>query len=110
MNITTGKIITAPTVNVEESLRIGEQKLQEFEAKLPSRFYDPIKQTVKTLNVSRKGLKAGEKNILDPEVVYAQARALRCIDSDFDFESILSYELAPFPTSMFEEEGLLRTC
>ena len=53
VNITTGKIITDPTVNVEESLRIGEQKLQEFEAK-KSGFYDPIKQTVKTLNVSRK--------------------------------------------------------
>ena len=38
--------------------------------------------------------------------MYARALALRCIDSDFDFESILSYELAPFPTSMFEEEGL----
>ena len=75
-------------------------------------FYDPVKQTVKTLNVSRKGVKAGEKKILDPEVVYARALALRCIDSDFhfDFESILSHELAPFPTSMFEEEGLLRIC
>ena len=48
--------------------------------------------------------------MFDPEVVYARALALRCIDSDFDFESILSYELAPFPTSMFEEEGLRGTC
>ena len=48
MNNTTGKIITDPTVNVEESLRIGEQKLQEFEATLSRVFYDPVKQTVKT--------------------------------------------------------------
>ena len=42
VDITTGKIITDPIVNVEESLRIGEQKLQELEAKLPSGFYNPI--------------------------------------------------------------------
>ena len=109
VNIATGKIITAPSVNVDESARIGEQKLQEFEANLPSGFYDPIKKIVKTMNVLQ-GVGAGDKKSLDPEVVYARALALRCIDADFDFEAILSHELAPFPTSMFEEEGILRTC
>ena len=84
--------------------------MKDFESSLPQGFYEPIKQTVKTMDNSRKGVKVGDKNIVDPEIIYARALALKCVNPDFDFEEILGYKLAPHPTSMFDEDGLLRTC
>ena len=58
----------------------------------------------------KKGVKAGEKMVLDPEVIYARALALQTINPEFDLEKLLVYELAPYPMSIFNEEGLMRTC
>ena len=43
--------------------------MKDFESSLPQGFYEPIKQTVKTMNNSRKGVKAGDKKIVDLGVI-----------------------------------------
>ena len=48
--------------------------------------------------------------MLDPAVIYACALALRHINLDLDFEKLLVYELAPYPTLMFNEKGTMHTC
>ena len=57
--------------------------------KLPSGFYQPTPRTVKTRDESKKRLKAGDKKIIDPEVIFARALAMRWIDPEFDFEKML---------------------
>ena len=98
-------MITDPGANIYDSSQIGGKK-----RKILKGFYEPIKQTVKTMDNSRKGVKAGDKKIVDPEVIYVRALALKCVNPNFGFEGILGYELAPHPTSMFDKDGLLRTC
>ena len=58
----------------------------------------------------KKGVKARKKIILDPEVIYTRALALRNINPDLDFEKLLVYELVPYPTSMFNRKGAMRPC
>ena len=48
--------------------------------------------------------------MLDPDVIYASPLALRHINLDLDFEKLLVYELAPYPTLMFKEKGTMHTC
>ena len=82
--------------------------MEEFSNNLPDGFYSSINHRVKTMLCNTNKVKAGNKIIADPELIYARALALRHINSDFDFESLLVYELAPHPTSIFDEEGLMR--
>ena len=72
-------------MNVRESVKVGNKKMQQFELTLPEGVYEPIKQTVR--DDSKRGIKAG-KQIVVPEVVYARAVALKCVNPDFDFEYI----------------------
>ena len=50
--------------------------MQGFELTLPEGFYEPIKQTVKTVDDSKRRIKAGDQKIVDPEVIYARALAV----------------------------------
>ena len=109
VNIVTGKVTTDPKVNVHKSAEEGRRLMEKFESSLPGGFYETIPRTVKTMD-DRKGIKAGDKKVMDPAVIYARALAIRLVDPEFDFEKILEHELAPHPTSMFNEEGVLRTC
>ena len=47
--------------------------------------------------------------MLDPEVIHARALALRHINLDLDFEKLLVYELATYPTSIFNEKGTIHS-
>ena len=58
----------------------------------------------------KKGMKAGEKVVLDAEVIYARAFALWHINPDLSFEKLLVYELALYPSSMFNERGAICSC
>ena len=42
VHITSGKVITDPKVNVNDSLNEGKRLMQMFESKLPEGFYEPI--------------------------------------------------------------------
>ena len=85
-------------------------KSEIFKENLPGGFYDTISREVKTMADGKKGVKKWKKIVLDPEVIYACALALRHINPDLDFEKLLVYELAPYPTLMFNEKGTMHTC
>ena len=110
MNVVTGKINNDLSADVDDSTQLGEDKMKNFHKSLPDGFYDTISGKVKTMDDGRKGVKAGKKIVLDPEVIYVRALALRHINPDSDFEKLLVYELAPYPTSIFNEKGAMRPC
>ena len=110
VHITSGKVIVDPKVNVDDSLNESKRLMHVFESKLPEGFYEPIPRTIKTMDDSRKGVKLGDKKVVDPEVIYTRALAIRVIDPEFQFEGMLEYEMAPHPTSMFDQDGLPRPC
>ena len=85
-------------------------KWEFFKQSLPGGFYDTISGEVKTMADGKKGVKEWKKIVLDPDVIYASPLALRHINLDLDFEKLLVYELAPYPTLMFKEKGTMHTC
>ena len=48
--------------------------------------------------------------MVNPEDIYARALAMRWIDPDSKFEGMLEFEMAPHPTSMFDQNSLPRPC
>ena len=110
VNIVSGIVITDSKVNVDDSINEGKKLMKSFEEKLPVGFYETIPQTIKTMDYSKRSIKVGDKKVTDSGIIYARALAMRWIDPNFEFESLLVSEMAPQPTSMFTEEGLPRPC
>ena len=67
--------------------------MKNFQNSLPGGFYDTIRGKVKTMADGKKGVKAGKKFVLDPEVIYAPALVVRHIYPDLDFEKLLVYTI-----------------
>ena len=89
VNVVAGKINNDLSVNVDDRIRLGEDQMKNSQNSLPGGFYDTIRGKIKDIVNSKKGMKAGKKIVLDPEVTYAYALALRHIDPDLNFEKIL---------------------
>ena len=55
--------------------------MEEFSNNLPGGFYSVINQRVKTMLCNTNKVKADNKIIADPELIYARALAMRHINS-----------------------------
>ena len=56
---------------------------------------------------SCKSVQIGESKVCDLNAIYSRVIALLASDRDIDVNNVLSYELAPIPTSMFTKDGML---
>lgn len=107
VNVVNGHL--APdTVNVQNAVEIGELMAVKFQQKLPGGFYDPIKKSVITLEVLQKGVKLGDRTLYDMEKLYARMLVVSQ-QRHINLEDLLSFELAPFPFSLFDEFGEMRS-
>ena len=101
LNIVTGQIYTTD-VNVDNSKEIGSNFFTQFKANLTESFHNPIPNMVNTMAVSKKRVKVGNTNVVDPDVIYSRAMILHLSGTDVDIDNIMTYELAPVindPTS-----------
>ena len=80
---------------------MGEDQINIFQKSLRGGFYETMSGKMETMAHGKKSVKAGKKIKLDPKVIYAHALALQHINTELDFEKLLVYKLAPYPTSMF---------
>lgn len=74
----------------------------KFESGWPKSFNDTISQRVTTIADSKKHIKTGTKTIFDTTAIYSRVIDIQVSSRDIDIASVLSHELAPFPTSMLE--------
>lgn len=109
LNIVSGQIAN-DTVNVHNAVAIGTKQMQEFESGWPKKFNDTISKRVTTISDSKKHIKIGTKKIFDTTVIYSRVIGIQASSRDIDIENVLSHELAPVPTSMFDDSGVLRIC
>jgi len=56
----------------------------------------------------KKHIAVGEMKVYNPEVIYARTIGLVTSGREIDFDSVLSTELAAYPPSMFDVNGLMR--
>ena len=107
-NIANGKICPSDTgVNVAESVDIGEKMVSEFRTSLPSGFHATISSPIKTMEHIQKGVKVGDKMIIDLETIFLRLLAVgqQC---NMRLAPIFQYELCPIPPSLIDEYGFLR--
>ena len=107
VNIVTGKIVSHPSVNVDNAVVIGKKQMESFEESLPAGFHKAIQSKVHTMAVSRKHIKISENKVFDTEIIYARAMGLQRSFRNFDSRNLLAHELSPQPPSMFSE-GCMR--
>ena len=76
--------------------------MQGYENKLPHGFYDTISSPLVTMATSRKKSKLGQTSTVDTEGIFN--RTLGIIGSG-DLQNLFSHELAPIPTSLFQNQN-----
>ena len=106
VNIVTGRI--APdAANVDNSVAMGKEQMKQFETGWPITFYEPLSNKLVTMSVTKKRIKLGSADCFDTKLIYS--RVMRLMSSrDVDLKDLFSHELAPVPTSMFEDSGEMR--
>ena len=106
VNIVTGRI-SPDSVIVDESLSLGNEQMQHFEASWPDSFDGPLPRKVVTMSISSKQILLGSKDCYDNDLIYSRVMGLMS-SRKIDLKELFSHELAPIPTSMFEDNGDMR--
>lgn len=106
VNIQTGQM--APdSVNVEQAVKIGKAQMVSFENSLPCSFNAPLSMKVVTIAITKKSIKVGGKDVYDVNLIFSWVLSLQQ-SRDIELTAVLKHELAPMPTSMFNETGEMR--
>ena len=100
--------MASEAVNLDFAVSIGKSQLRQFRDSWPQGFYGTLSKKVVNFDVKKKHIKVGDQRVVDHELIYARAIGLLISTRTIDFSDVLSRELAPYPTSMFDEEGLMR--
>ena len=69
-NIMNGQVVTETKVNVQDAVEIGQDTRTSFASSLPGGFHHPIKKTVETMQVLKRGVKINGKTVYDLEAVF----------------------------------------
>ena len=108
VQIVSGRIESDPTVNVHESVSIGTEKMKQYESTWPDGFHDTLPKKVCTMAVTKKHIQVGKTKVHDTNLIYSRIIGLQASGRDMDLNEVWKYELAPFPTSMFSNNGEMR--
>jgi len=55
--------------------------------------------------VAKKGIPIGSKVLYDTQLIFSRVIGLQASSREVDFKDVLSYELAPIPTALFDDSG-----
>ena len=107
----TGEVIINKEVNVDNAYELGKTQQKEFEVAWPDSFYKPLKRLAVPMTANRKSINFGGQKIVDTGVFYARALGLHSShrEGSPSIESMLATELSPVATSMFDDQGQMRT-
>ena len=79
--------------------------MRRFVSQLPNGFYAILNKEVKTVTVLKKSVKVNDVEIIDASLIYSRVIALQLTNNALEIENVFKFELAPIPTSMFEDTG-----
>lgn len=107
VNIVSGKI-SSNLVNVDNAVTIGNKQMEMFECSWPEGFNATITNKVVTMKINKKNVKIDETAIIyDTQLIYSRVIGLLSSRA-VDLKDIMSHELAPVPTAMFDDNGDMR--
>lgn len=103
----TGEVIINKEVKVDKAYELGKMQKKEFQVTWPDSFYKHLKRVAVPMTANQKSINVGREKIIDTGVLYARALGLR--EGSRSIESMLETELSPVTTSMFDDQGQMRT-
>ena len=104
VNVVSGQICSTE-VNVHNAVIIGIEQMEVFESRLPQGLYETITKKVVTVDYARKHVKVGAMKVFDTNLIYSRVIDLQASGRYTDNKDVLGHELAPVPTSMFDDTG-----
>lgn len=107
VNVVSGQIGSSE-VNVHNVVTIGTEQMIVFESRLPEGLYETITKKVVTMDHARKHVKVEAVKVFDTNLIYSRVIGLQASGRDVDIKDVLGHELAPVPTSMFDDTGEMR--
>ena len=75
-NIVNGQVVSETKVNVQDAVEIGQDTRTSFASSLPGGFHHPLKKTLETMQVLKRGVKIKGKTVYDLETVFHLPRSL----------------------------------
>ena len=60
------------------------------------------------MNILKKSIKVNEVEIIGTSLIYSRVTALQLTHEAMKIENVFQFDLAPIPTSIFEDTGALR--
>jgi len=70
--------------------------------------YDSIMMKVETMAVTRKSVKVADSKVYNTELIYSRVVKLQASSWDVDISEVISCELSPVPTALFNDSGVMR--
>ena len=107
LNVVTGQI-AHPDVNADEAIILGKKAMNDFRKGWPESFYQTLGKLVKTMDQSKKHVIVGNTKVYDQDLIYARVIGLMSSSRGVDFDTVLAYELAAYPPSMFNSDGEMK--
>lgn len=108
VNIVTGKL-AGPSVNVHNAISIATQQMKDFENSWPEGFHNPIQKKVITMAATKKSIQVGGTQVYDTNLIYSRVIGLQASSREVDISEVMSHELSPVPTALFEDSGDMRS-
>ena len=102
VNIVSGSICP-DEVNVHDAVDLGKAQMEEYETSWPEGFHQLLKKKVCKMQECKKKTRTDTAEQFDSGLIFVWALGLMN-SQDIKVGQILSYELTPVPTSMFEGE------
>ena len=104
VNICTG-CIADERVNVYNATDIGTRMASNFKESLPTGFYSPLHKEVVAMECMKKSVGFNDSSMVyDMEKLFGRLLVLSQ-KRDMSLEELLSYEIAPVPSSLFDNYG-----
>ena len=104
-NIINGKVVNA-SVNVQETLKMGESMFLDFRSSLPGGFHAPLKRKVKTMEYIKCQVAICDRMLYDMASLFC---VLITEHRQAELQTLFDYELCAVPASIIDEDGCLRT-
>jgi hypothetical protein len=99
--------IASDKVNVVDAVAIGQEMAANFQEGLPDAFHKPVRARVHTMEIMQKGVKVGDQTIYNIEKLYGRLLVISS-KRNLPLDYVFAYELAPLPSALFDEYGLMR--
>ena len=107
VNIARGRIASS-TANVDQAVKLGNDLMSAYRSGWPQSFHAKLSKPTISMRDTRKDTKVGDTTICDPSLIFSRILCLQEV-RDIDFKGAMAHELAMFPTSLFDDRGIMST-